>query len=174
MIDKKIRIYPDPVLRKVAVEVEEIDGYIKELISVMFEVMKAGNGIGLAAPQIGVDKRVIVVSIDEKGFERLALINPVIDYFSDRLSTMEEGCLSVPGIRADVKRPSKIVVSGITRSGRKVSIETGGLLARVIQHEIDHLNGVLFIDKLSEKEKRKISKDLDELVNSQKIGENLT
>ncbi len=169
MIDKKIRIYPDPVLRKVAEEVDTVDGYIKDLISAMFEVMIDENGIGLAAPQIGIDKRVIVVSIDEKGFNRFALINPVIEFFSDKLSSMEEGCLSIPGIRADVKRPNKIVVSGISKSGRKISIEAGGLLARVIQHEVDHLNGVLFIDKLENKERKKISSDLELLVNSQKV-----
>jgi len=158
---RKIRIYPDPVLRKVAEEVENINNGIKDIISTMFEVMKEEGGIGLAAPQIGVSHRIIVVSIDEKGFERLALINPVIEYFLDRKSTMEEGCLSVPGIRADVKRSSSIVVNGLGRSGRQINIETEGLLARVIQHEVDHLNGVLFIDRLSEKVKRKVSGDID-------------
>ena len=163
-MNNQIKIYPDPVLRKVADRVDNIDDSIKDLISTMFEVMKLGKGIGLAAPQIGVTKRIIVISIDEKGFERFALINPVIEYSSDKRSTMEEGCLSIPGVRADVKRPAKIVVSGIGRSGRPISLEAGGLLARVIQHEVDHLNGVLFIDKVSDKERKRISEDLNMLV----------
>jgi len=164
-MNNQIKIYPDPILRKVADEVDNIDDEIKSLISDMFEIMKLGGGIGLAAPQVGISKRIIVVSIDEKGFERFALINPVIEYFSDKKNTIEEGCLSIPGVRADVKRASKIVVSGIGRSGRQISLETGGLLARVIQHEVDHLNGVLFIDRISEKEKSRISDGLSLLVN---------
>jgi len=164
-MNTQVKIYPDPVLRRVADRVENINDSIKKLIATMFEVMKLEGGIGLAAPQIGVSKRVIVISVDEKGFERFALINPIIEFFSDRKSTMEEGCLSVPGIRADVKRPSKIVVSGVGRSGRQISLEAGGLLARVIQHEVDHLNGVLFIDRISEKEKKRISEDLNMLIN---------
>lgn len=165
---RKVRIYPDPVLRKIAEGVDNIDSTVKDLISTMFEVMRNEGGIGLAAPQIGVSHRIIVVSIDEKGFERFALINPVIEYSSDRKSAMEEGCLSVPGIRADVKRSSKIVVSGFGRSGRQINIEVRGLLARVIQHEVDHLNGVLFIDRILEKERKKISKDLNILAPEQK------
>ena len=108
-------------------------------------------------------KRIIVVSIKEKNFERLALINPVISSFSDETVFMEEGCLSVPGINMDVRRPVKVVLRGQTRSGRLVEIDASGMLARVVQHEIDHLDGVLFIDRLEDRDKKAIEADLKNL-----------
>jgi peptide deformylase len=163
MTKRNIRVYPDPVLRVNSQEVSEINEETDELIRDMFEAMDEKAGIGLAAPQLGVLKRIIVVSIKEKKFERLALINPVISFFSEDTVIMEEGCLSVPGVNMDVRRPSKIVVTGQTRSGRLVEINASGLLARVLQHEIDHLDGVLFIDKLREKDKKAIEADLQVL-----------
>jgi peptide deformylase len=163
MAIREVKIYPDPFLRKRAKEVSQIDDGILKLISDMFETMDEEDGVGLAAPQIGVSKRVIVISINEKGFDRLALVNPVIEYFSDDTDTREEGCLSLPGINADVRRPSKVVVKGITRNGRVVEISASGLLGRALQHEIDHLNGTLFIDRLEERERKGIEKDLVEL-----------
>jgi len=158
-----MRYYPDPFLRQRSVEVAEIDESIHSLVEKMFTAMDDEKGIGLAAPQIGISKRVIVVSVDEKGFERLALINPEILYRSEETDVMEEGCLSVPGVNADVRRPVEAVVRGITRSGRLVEISAGGLLARVLQHEIDHLDGILFIDRLTTKERKSVEKELVEL-----------
>ena len=161
MAKRDILVYPNPALRMVSQEVTEINEETDELIKDMFEAMDEEEGIGLAAPQIGVLKRILVVSIKERNFERLALINPVISSFSEETVVMEEGCLSVPGINMDVRRPAKIILRGLTRSGRLVEIDASGLLARVIQHEIDHLDGVLFIDRLSDKDKKAIEADLE-------------
>jgi peptide deformylase len=163
MAIKEVKKYPDPFLRKRSEEVPEVNEEIQAIIANMFETMDEEDGVGLAAPQIGISKRIIVISVDEKGFDRLALINPVIEYFSDDSSTMEEGCLSVPGINADVTRPSKVVVKGITKNGRGVEITASGLLGRALQHEIDHLNGTLFIDRLNEKERKRVENELEEL-----------
>lgn len=160
-----IRIYPDPVLRKVSDPAQEVDDNIRALIKDMFRIMDEAGGIGLAAPQIGVPKRIITVSLNEKNFERLALIDPVIEHSSEATDVMEEGCLSIPGVNAVVERPSKVVVRGVARSGRLVEISASNLLARVLQHEIDHLNGVLFIDRLGMQEKKRVESDLMELVN---------
>lgn len=157
--------YPDPRLRKKAEEVNEIDEDIQKLITAMFEAMEEDDGIGLAAPQIGISRRVIVVSLDDKDFERLALINPVISWLSEGKDVMEEGCLSVPGVKAEVERSVDAVVKGMTRNGRWVEITAHGLLARVLQHEIDHLNGVLFIDRLTGRERKRIAVELKSLAN---------
>ncbi len=159
----EIKKYPDPVLRKEAEEVLEIDESILDLINNMFEIMDDEGGIGLAAPQIGTSKKIIVISQNEKGFEKFALINPVIEFFSEEKDVMEEGCLSLPGINADVERSSNVIVKGITRNGRVVEVTASGMLARVLQHEIDHLNGVLFIDRLKGEDKRRIEEGLEDL-----------
>lgn len=163
MADRTIKRYPDPFLRKRAEEVNEIDDSLQELISDMFSAMEEERGIGLAAPQIGVSKRVIAISIEDKKFSRLALINPVIVHLSDETDVMEEGCLSLPGVNADVERSTEAVVHGTTKNGRLVEISAKGLLARALQHEIDHLDGILFIDRLNTKERKNIAKELEEL-----------
>jgi peptide deformylase len=159
----QIRHYPDPFLKQRSVEVEEFDESINDLTADMFSAMEEERGIGLAAPQIGIAKRVVVVSVDEKNFSRLALINPVIVYRSEETDVMEEGCLSVPGVNADVERPLETVVQGVTRNGRTVEISAKGLLARVLLHEIDHLDGILFIDRLKPRERKSVEKELEQL-----------
>jgi peptide deformylase len=159
----QVRHYPDPFLRQRSVELEEVDESVNELVADMFAAMEEERGIGLAAPQIGVAKRVVVVSLEEKNFSRLALINPVIVHLSDGTDVMEEGCLSVPGVNADVERPLEAVVRGNTKNGRMVEISAKGLLARVLQHEIDHLDGILFIDRLKPRERKGVEKELAEL-----------
>jgi peptide deformylase len=163
MENRRVRRYPDPFLRLKSGEVGEVDESLQGLIQDMFAAMEEERGIGLAAPQIGVSKRVVVVSVEEKNFNRLALINPEIVQTSSEMDVMEEGCLSVPGVNADVERPIEAVVRGTTKNGRLVEISARGLLARVLQHEIDHLDGVLFIDRLSPKERKRIDKDLTAL-----------
>jgi len=160
---RTVKKYPDPILRRKAEDVTDIDEGIHAVIEDMFKTLEGEAGVGLAAPQIGICKRIIVVSINEKGFEHLALINPVITSSSEELVTSEEGCLSVPGINADVSRPEKVTVQGTTKNGRIAEITASGLLARVLQHEIDHINGGLFIDRLSEKERKKINSELDDM-----------
>jgi len=136
----------NPVLRQKAGEVKEITPQTKELIGDMFETLAANNGVGLAAPQIGQPLRIIVLKHDST--ERtIALINPQIRKKSWRKEIMEEGCLSLPGVYLPVKRAKKIVVAGKNIKGEKVILETEGLLAKIIQHEVEHLDGILISDK---------------------------
>lgn len=156
--------YGNETLKKVADEVKNIDESIMNLIDSMFSVMYKSKGIGLAAPQIDVSKKVIVIDIhDFNGKPPVVLINPVITEFSNETEPYEEGCLSIPGINADVIRPSWITVNGIIPSGKEVQIETGGLLARVLQHEIDHLNGIVFIDHLEEFIRKELRPELKKI-----------
>jgi peptide deformylase len=140
-----VRLYGDPVLRKVAEPVEAVTPEIKTIIADMVDSMWHQVGVGLAAPQVGISLRILVMD-DGKGGAR-ALINPVI---TDRRGTVreEEGCLSLPGIFAEVERSKWIGVSGLDGDGQLIAFEAQGLQAKVIQHEIDHLDGVLFIDRL--------------------------
>jgi len=183
---RRILTYPDPFLRKKCAPVEEIDGEVLELLDDMAETMYGARGVGLAASQIGVDKRVVVIDIsprntgaDEEGEEGeeevveaeseyegpglIELINPEI-ISSEGEVIAEEACLSIPGFTSDVKRKQRVVIEARNREGQLVEIEASELLARVFQHEIDHINGILFIDRLSrlkrELIKRKIEKEL--------------
>ena len=145
-----ILTYPDPELKKISEPVEKIDDAITTLIDDMFETMYDAPGIGLAAPQVGVLKRVIVLDIGERDGEQgapLALINPEI-ISSTGETTFEEGCLSVPEFTADVVRAEKVKIKGMNRKGEPIEIEADGLLAIALQHEIDHLDGILFVDRL--------------------------
>ena len=153
--------YGNPVLRRRAKPVAEITEVERQLADQMLETLYAtGNGIGLAATQVGVLKRLIIVDIgedDDEAYEPLVLFNPEILSVEGEI-VAEEGCLSIPDVTAEVKRPEKVVVEGIDIQGKPVHIEADGLLARVLQHEIDHLNGVLFIDRISGL-KRQLLKD---------------
>jgi len=142
---KEIIIYPDPVIKKKSESVEEVDEEIKQLIDDMTETMYASRGVGLAAVQIGILKRVIVVNVGE---ELVALVNPEI-LENEGESKMEEGCLCLPGVLIDVKRSEKVKVKGLNEKGEEVVVDAEGLLARAFQHEVDHLNGILIIDKVS-------------------------
>lgn len=139
---------PDPILRQEAQEIEDVlDSKIQKLIDDMIKAMRKNKGIGLAAPQVGESLKLFVVEMMD---EPLVLINPEIIWFSDKKEEDEEGCLSIPGKFEKVKRSYTIKVKGINRENKKVKIKAEGLLARVIQHETDHLNGVLFIDRVEE------------------------
>jgi peptide deformylase len=144
-----VRILGDPVLRKKADEVPEITPELRRLIDDMFETMYAEEGVGLAAPQVGISQRVIVVDPHEEGTRGFALINPVVREVGKQLDRGEEGCLSIPGLKDIVERPLNVVVEGLTPEGENKRIEAEGLLARILQHEIDHIDGILFIDRLS-------------------------
>ncbi len=144
-----IELLGSEVLRKPAEEVKEIDEELRLLIADMFETMYDAEGIGLAAPQVGLSRRVMVVDVREEGSEPLALVNPRIVEASPETDKGEEGCLSIPGISAVVERPARVVVEALDPEGRSLRIEGEGLLARCLQHEIDHLDGILFIDRLS-------------------------
>ncbi len=161
----QLRYYGDPVLRKRAEPVAEITDAERQFAEQMLITLETtGNGIGLAATQVGVLKRLIIVDIGEEdeAYEPLILFNPEI-LSSDGEIVVEEGCLSIPDVTADVKRPESIVVEGLDAHGEAVHIEADGLLARVLQHEIDHLNGILFIDRISGLKRRLLSDELRRL-----------
>ena len=141
---RQIRVDSDPVLRKEARKVDKITPRIDMLIDDMFETMYQAHGIGLAAPQVGVLRRVIIVDIDKKP---LVFVNPKVVWQEGKEYSIE-GCLSLPGKTGEVERPLKIKLEYTNRKGNKTMIEAEGLLARVICHEIDHLNGVLFTDRI--------------------------
>ncbi len=142
------------VLREKAEEVSQIDGKTVHLVKEMIQTMHEGRGIGLAATQVGILERIFVVHLAED-IPRV-FINPVLKGVSPETSLYEEGCLSIPGIYADVKRPEMISIDALDERGKPFHLDADGLLARVIQHELDHLNGVLFIDHLSELKRKRI------------------
>jgi peptide deformylase len=142
---------PDLRLKAVSEDVAKVDAEIRALVDDMIESMYAADGIGLAAVQIGVPKRILVMDIDQKDGKKnpQTFINPKILWASEELATFEEGCLSVPEIWEDVARPAKIRAEYLDRDGKRHELESDGLFATCLQHEMDHLNGVLFIDHLS-------------------------
>jgi len=158
----EIKKFNEPVLRKKCEKVKKVDEEIKKLIVDMVQTMKEEQGIGLAAPQVGVSKRVIVVQTDLEGRRILALVNPKIIKKSQEKEKDEEGCLSFPGIFLEIKRAKEVEVEGLDIKREKIKLKAKGLLARVFQHEIDHLDGVLFIDRISFWQRLKIRKKLQQ------------
>ena len=159
---RKIVIEPDPILRKKSENLEKFDNDIRKLLDEMLKTMYAAPGIGLAAVQIGILKRLVVIDISKEDQKKnpLFLINPVITYKSKNTSIYEEGCLSLPGHFAEIERPSQCSVDYIDYNGKEKKLKADGLLATCIQHEVDHLNGILFIDYLSKLKKDMIIKKL--------------
>jgi peptide deformylase len=168
MAIRKIRTWPDDVLRRKAAPVVDFGDELQQLVDDMLETMYAAPGIGLAAPQVGVSKRVIVIdtSSNTEAGDLVVLANPVLVEAEDE-DELEEGCLSVPEYTAKVKRAQRVAVRGHDRHGQPVELRGEDLLARALQHEIDHLEGTLFIDRLSpfrrEIAKKKLRKALEEL-----------
>tara|TARA_B100000945_G_scaffold108992_1_gene86422 strand:- start:624 stop:1148 length:525 start_codon:yes stop_codon:yes gene_type:complete len=169
MAVKKILSIPDPILREKSIPVKKVDKDIKNLMDDMIETMYNAPGIGLAAIQIGIPKRVIVMDIskDKDKKNPMFFINPKIIWKSKVLSTYEEGCLSIPNQFAEVQRPDKCHFKYLDYNGKEKEIKAEGLLSTCIQHEIDHLDGILFIDYLSKLKKdiiiKKVSKNKKEL-----------
>ena len=155
--------FPDKRLRKVAQPVKKVDREIKNIIEQMFFTMYEEKGIGLAATQVNIHKRIIVIDVSENKNEKIFLINPQIISLSKDLDTMEEGCLSVPGFYESVSRPKTIKVSSLDIEGKQIEFEAEGLLATCIQHEIDHLNGKLFVDHISALKRNRIEKKINKL-----------
>jgi peptide deformylase len=151
MTIKPLIILPDPLLRQVSTKVEQVDDQIRTLADDMLATMYDAPGIGLAAIQVGIAKRMLVIDLSKEGEDKKpqVFINPEILASSDERSTYEEGCLSIPDYYAEVERPARITVKHINIEGKEETIEADGLLATCLQHEIDHLNGVLFIDHIS-------------------------
>jgi peptide deformylase len=140
----------DRVLRQPAKRVAKVDDQIRQLVKEMLQTMYSKDGIGLAAPQVGINKQVLVVDCDPNDPQNqpLVLINPQIINYSEEMCVVEEGCLSIPGVYLDVTRPKTIEVSYKDENGRPCKLKADDLLSRVIQHEMDHLNGVMFVDRV--------------------------
>ena len=160
MATLKILEFPNPNLRKIAVPVTSFDSDLKCLIDNMFETMYEANGIGLAATQVDVHKRLLVLDVSEERNDPKVFVNPTIDVIESDLADYDEGCLSVPGFYETVSRPKKIKVSAQDKEGSRFEIEADGVLSVCIQHEIDHLDGKLFVDYLSSLKRNRIKDKL--------------
>jgi peptide deformylase len=156
--------YPAPVLHQKAVEVTAVTPEITTLIDDLVETMHGASGVGLAAPQVGLSERLFVIdlSVGRSPSDLIVLINPTFTR-RDGMQLEEEGCLSVPGFHATVARPLHVVVRGMDRTGQERTIEAHGLLARALQHEMDHLDGILFIDRLKPVQRRLILRRIERL-----------
>ena len=163
MNSHKILIEPDPFLRKKCEPVETVDDHLRKLMNEMLETMYDAPGIGLAAIQIGILKKIIVIDISKDKDEKkpLFLVNPEIVFTSKKTSVYEEGCLSLPGQFAEIERPAECHIKYIDFDGKANELKAQGLLSTCIQHEVDHLNGILFIDYLSKLKKTMIIKKLE-------------
>jgi len=154
--------FPDPRLRTTALAVDDVNDNTCKLIDDMFETMYDAPGIGLAATQINVHKRIVVIDVSEEQDEPQVFINPEVEVLDDeQVHEYDEGCLSVPGFYETVERPDKIRVTALDRDGKTFSLEPQGLLAVCVQHELDHLNGKLFVDYLSNMKRTRIRKKLE-------------
>ena len=171
----KLYTYPEPVLKKKAAKVEKVDDEIRQLLDDMLETMYADAGVGLAAPQVGVSKRIVVIDVEQEDDEEgnfckghpLFLVNPEIIWHSDEQSCQFEGCLSVPEQRAEVDRYVKVRVHYQDYNGQEQEISADGLLAIALQHEIDHLDGILYIDRISRLKRQMLLKKLQKLRNAE-------
>ncbi|AOE82570.1 peptide deformylase [Pseudomonas sp. TCU-HL1] len=153
--------FPDPRLRTIAKPVDVVDDSIRTLIDDMFETMYAAPGIGLAATQVNVHKRVVVMDLSEDKSEPRVFINPEFESLTDQMDQYQEGCLSVPGFYENVDRPQRVRIKALDRDGQPYELIAEGLLAVCIQHECDHLNGKLFVDYLSSLKRDRIKKKLE-------------
>ena len=157
-----VLIYPDERLRTVCQPVAEINDEIRKIVDDMFETMYKEEGIGLAAPQVNIQQRIITIDLDSENSNQIVLINPEILESSGETG-IEEGCLSIPGFRALVPRKEKVTVKALDREGKEFTLNADGLLAICIQHEIDHLNGILFVDYLSPLKRQRIKEKMQKL-----------
>lgn len=166
-IIEKVRVYGDPVLRKKTEPVTVFDEEFVDFVDGMIDTMFENKGIGLAAPQVGVSEKIIVIdkSLGESVDDVMVLINPDI-YDSEGEATIEEGCLSVPGVYEDVVRPEKIAVRYRDINGVEHDIDADGMLARAIQHEADHLEGILFVDRISTVKRQLLAKTLKSITDN--------
>jgi peptide deformylase len=161
MAKLEILEYPDPRLRKIAKPVKALDSTIHQLLNDMFETMYDAPGIGLAATQVDVHLQVIVMDISEDKNDPLVFINPEVKVLDGESESMQEGCLSVPGFYEDVERVEHVKIKALDKDGQAFELEAKGLLAVCIQHEMDHLNGKLFVDYLSTLKRNRIRKKLE-------------
>ncbi len=163
--------YGNAILRKKAEAVKNINQDIVNLIDSMYIVMHKANGVGLAAPQIDISSRILVVNLEPYKGRKIGLINPVIIGSEEEEVPFEEGCLSLPGISKEIYRSKRISIKGITPDEKEIQLDADEMLARVLQHEMDHLNGILFIDHLEDYLKKELTPELKKIkkLNKQKI-----
>lgn len=158
---RKIVLMGDPVLRTPAEDVEAFDEDLQDLVEDMFETMYHADGIGLAGPQVGISRRVLVIDLSDQedgGGERIALVNPRVVASSDETDKASEGCLSIPGLEEVVERSVSVEIHGFDPEGNELRFEASGLFGRALQHEIDHLDGILFVDRVSPLKRRMLLK----------------
>ena len=167
-----IRLYGDPILRKEAASVSDVSDDVRALADGMVKTMRREEGVGLSAPQVGALLRLIVVASDpdDEHSDPIALVNPVVEGKSSDEWEAEEGCLSIPDVYADITRPERITVQALDLSGEPASMEADGWAARVLLHEIDHLNGVLFIDHLGHLRRARLRGQLNRLARLPREG----
>lgn len=161
-----IRTYPDPVLREAAKPVTVIDAKLRQLAADMVETMEDANGVGIAAPQVGKSVRMVIVDFNPEEGDPKVLINPVITKRSGKKELWQEGCLSFPGLHTRVKRNPAVVCEALNLDGEIVEYRAEGLPARAVQHELDHLDGMLFVDKAGPSDKQSIQPELEEMERS--------
>ena len=169
-LDFVVTLYPGPILRKVAEPVRVVDDEVRRTIAAMFRRMVASKGVGLAAPQVGLQRRILVLNPTGDEQDALALVNPTIVSRSGFETILSEGCLSFPGIYADVRRLDRCTVSALDPQGKPIEQEYSGFVSRIIQHEYDHLEGILLVDRMSPADKLKNRAALEELVADYKRG----
>lgn len=160
----EVVLYPDPVLRKVSEPVAGFDEGLRSVVAGMFARMRKSKGVGLAAPQVGLRQRILVLNPTGQEEDDLVLVNPAIIARAGDRTAFDEGCLSFPGIYAEISRPDRCMVQAVDLSGAPIEKEYAGFVSRIIQHEYDHLEGVLLVDRMSPAEKLKHKSALDELV----------
>ena len=163
-LEFSLTLYPEPVLRKVAQPVLQYDEHLRAVVAAMFQRMRASSGVGLAAPQVGLNQRILVLNPTGKPEDDLALINVEITERSGPLTSFEEGCLSFPDIYAEVRRPDRCKIAAFTPAGERFEREFEGFQSRIVQHEYDHLEGVLLVDRMSPADKARHKTALAELV----------
>lgn len=159
----EIKTYPNPVLKKIAEPVTSVTDALKELAENMVETMYEAHGVGLAAPQIGSSVRLIVMDCSDKRDDPKVFFNPVVQNGKGKIVDIE-GCLSVPGVEAKVQRFENVMMTGLDINGKEISLPADGLWSRCFQHEIDHLEGILFIDRLSPLQRLKVKKHIEAMV----------
>jgi len=163
MAKLEILEFPDPRLRKIAAPVASVDDAIRKIIDDMFETMYDAPGIGLAATQVNIHQRIVVIDVSEEKDQPLVFINPEVTVLEGEPLAMQEGCLSVPGFYEDVTRIEHVLVKALDRDGNEFELETNELLAVCIQHELDHLDGKLFVDYISPLKRNRIRKKLEKI-----------
>ncbi|MEQ8952605.1 MAG: peptide deformylase [Gammaproteobacteria bacterium] len=161
MTTMQVLEFPDPRLRKVAAPVTVFDDELRQLVADMLETMYEAEGIGLAATQVNVHRRLLVIDVSENKDSPQVFINPNFEVIDENLAEYDEGCLSVPGFYETISRPRRILVSAYDQEGNPFELEAEGILATCVQHEIDHLNGKLFVDYLSTLKRQRIRSKLE-------------